>query len=649
MDNRIASDTIIEFYKDDFNFKVFAGPGAGKTYFLIKNIIETIKNSLKLKGNNNRKILCITYTNVAVDEIKRRLGDYKKYVEVSTIHSFLYEYVIKPYQAQLKAVIKQVYNCEIPREMNMYPRPEGFGLLTKLKKSEFIELLKEKYQLEIAADVTKKKLSEYVIDLKEINTYPFQALNNEPRIINSLNLSDEEALKLKTAIWKEEGVLDFDEILYFSYVLLKNFKFISYDIQYHFPYILIDEYQDTNPIQNEMIKIISSNKNVSIGVVGDVAQSIYGFQGAVYKEFKEFDTSIKHCKKFVIDGNRRSNKNIVNFLNYVRKTDDDLNEQQCITNIHNESKVKFVTTENDDIDVLSTIGEDTIVLCRRWADAFKYVSSISLIQNSCLKKIHNYYRYILDRDLIKDFENDNINWISQIRLIVKIKEAVEKGDFARIVYEASKLFKIELFDKTAKRHNTQEYRELIKFINLVISFKDDDSYYYIISKLKETLDSIELNKIVELELPKLGDENYINGFTDNLYKLELSTLKIMVNEIFTNDSKYVTIHRTKGKEYNKVFVNLEPLREESELGGIVKVLTNPKIIDDNQYLETEFTRIAYVAFSRAINDLYIHIEYIPDEIKEMIKSFDNYIKEKKIEKFYEILYIDKNGKQIKLR
>ena len=99
MDKQITSDTDIEFFRNDFNFKVFAGPGAGKTYFLIKNIISTINNSEKLK-NTNRKILCITYTNVAVNEIKNRLGDYRKYVEVLTIHAFLYEYVIKPYQEQ---------------------------------------------------------------------------------------------------------------------------------------------------------------------------------------------------------------------------------------------------------------------------------------------------------------------------------------------------------------------------------------------------------------------------------------------------------------------------------------------------------------------------------------------------------------------
>ena len=70
----IESSQLVNIHNDDFNFKVYAGPGAGKTHFLIENIKDIIENSKKLKQDVNRKVLCITYTNVAVDEIKSRLG-----------------------------------------------------------------------------------------------------------------------------------------------------------------------------------------------------------------------------------------------------------------------------------------------------------------------------------------------------------------------------------------------------------------------------------------------------------------------------------------------------------------------------------------------------------------------------------------------
>ena len=506
-------------------------------------------------------------------------------------------------------------------------------LLSKLKRSDFINTLKEKYKIEIAADVSKKKLSEYVLDLKEINIYPFDDRKNKLSVINNLQLKDEDALKLKRAIWENEAILDFDEILYFSYVLLKEFKFIRYDVQFRFPYVLIDEYQDTNPIQNEMIKIIASNKNVSIGVVGDVAQSIYGFQGARFKEFVEFEINTKEFKEFVINGNRRSNQNIINFLNYIRKADDKLKFQSCIKNTNNTNLITFIKSEESNIDVLNLVDKNAIVLCRRWVDAFKYLSGITKEQNSYLTKLHNYYRYTIDRDLIKDFENDGINWISQIRLIVKLKESIEKKNFENIIYEIEKIFRVDLFNKNVKKHKTTEYKEIQKFIKIFDQFNDDNTYQEIIKKIKSELEKINLPKVYELELPEEGDDNYNYNFNPYLYKLKLKTLKIMVNEIFTEDSKYVTVHRTKGKEYDSVFVNLEPLKDEKEsLGSIVKALCDPNILDET----SEFIRIAYVAFSRAINNLYIHINSKDENIEQMFVALDKYIADNNLEKFYRI-------------
>ena len=636
MAQRIESDEDIEFYKDDFNFKVFAGPGAGKTHFLIKNIISTIQNSKKLK-TKDRKILCITYTNVAVDEIKNRLGDYSKYVYVSTIHSFLYEYVINPYQQQLKTLIKKIYGITIDKNVKFYQRPEGFGLLSKLKKSEFIDFLKNKYKLLIANDVTKKKLSECIIDLKDINKFPFpEEQNSFPKIKRILGLSDEQALKLKGAIWQKEGVLDFDEILYFSYALLKTFRFISYDIAYTFPYMLIDEYQDTMPIQDEMIKLISSFPHVSIGVVGDIAQSIYGFQGASYHVFDGFKPALKNFKEFVIDGNRRSNQNIVNFLNYVRQSDTKLNQQKCLCN-NNTNTIKFVLYKSYGGDILSRISSDCIVLCRRWADAFLYINDIGEEQREILQKLHNYYRYVLDRDMTKDFENNNVNWISQIKLIVNIKEAIQSGDFASILFELSKIFEISLFNQSVKSHNTNEYKEILKIISFFDDINDNMSYYDIIFLLKNKFTSISLKIVNELELKNEDDDNYNYQFTPYLYNLTLRTMKMMVYDIFTEDSKYVTIHKTKGKEYDSVLVNMEPLKDERSLGTIIDVLCDPKIIDENNYVASEFVRIAYVAFSRAKNNLYIHLNTDLNGIKSMVEKLNNYIQENHIDKFYEII------------
>lgn len=88
----IQSDELISI---EDNFRVSAGPGAGKTFWLVNHIKNVLYNSKRLM--KTRKIACITYTNIAVEAINKRLGNYSDQVEVSTIHSFLYNNVIKPY------------------------------------------------------------------------------------------------------------------------------------------------------------------------------------------------------------------------------------------------------------------------------------------------------------------------------------------------------------------------------------------------------------------------------------------------------------------------------------------------------------------------------------------------------------------------
>ena len=91
----------------DNNFKVSAGPGAGKTYWLVNHIKNILHNSKKL--SITRKVACITYTNTAVETIYIRLGTSSAQVEVSTIHSFLYKHIVKPYVS----FISEQYNLDI--------------------------------------------------------------------------------------------------------------------------------------------------------------------------------------------------------------------------------------------------------------------------------------------------------------------------------------------------------------------------------------------------------------------------------------------------------------------------------------------------------------------------------------------------------
>ena len=86
---------VSELYDINTNFRVFAGPGAGKTTWLINHLRNVLKTSCRL--HRTRKIACITYTNVAAEEVMNRLSCDKFRFDISTIHSFLYRNIVKPF------------------------------------------------------------------------------------------------------------------------------------------------------------------------------------------------------------------------------------------------------------------------------------------------------------------------------------------------------------------------------------------------------------------------------------------------------------------------------------------------------------------------------------------------------------------------
>ena len=96
---RITSDSSLVAI--EHHFRVSAGPGAGKTHWLVEHIRNLLHRSNRL--SKTRKIACITYTNIAVETILSRLGTSADRIEVSTLHSFLYKHIVKPYASFIAA------------------------------------------------------------------------------------------------------------------------------------------------------------------------------------------------------------------------------------------------------------------------------------------------------------------------------------------------------------------------------------------------------------------------------------------------------------------------------------------------------------------------------------------------------------------
>lgn len=322
----INSDTLIPIEQ---HFRVSAGPGAGKTYWMvnqIKNVLHTSKRLMK-----TRKIACVTYTNIAVETILKRLGTSASQVEVSTIHSFLYKHIVKPYASflvadygldaaeidghddsvlHLKKVVEWIENHP---NANKLKHPYAVNQLTKLdtnKRALIGWLSSLSYKIDNSNNLRIVGDREKAFYLEERNG------KIERRYLNKkcLDILETDLLGYKKLYW-QEGFLDHNDVLFFSYQLIKKYPFILKVLQAKFPYFFVDEFQDTNPIQVAILKLIVEKETI-VGIIGDEAQSIYSFQGADPKQFHSFE--LPYIVDYEMADNRRSTNLIIDVLNKIR-------------------------------------------------------------------------------------------------------------------------------------------------------------------------------------------------------------------------------------------------------------------------------------------------------------------------------------------
>lgn len=643
--DKITSADDLEIYKDDSNFRILAGPGAGKTHLLIENIKHIVKNSKRLKTNNKRKILCITYTNAAVAEISQRLGSFSKYVVVSTIHSFINEYIISPFQQQLKLHVKNNFDIEVPQNIKISSVQEGFTVLSGHPKDDIYAWIQKNYpNISDTAynSLSRKKMGDVGINIKAKNSYPFDP--SATVSIKTLSGGQENISKIiKEYIWAVAGKLSFDEILYFGLSLMEDYPIVLHMLRAEFPYVLMDEYQDTNPIQNRILDLMSQ-KESSVVVVGDIAQSIYAFQGATYHEFKDFKLhSPNKIQTKAIEGNRRSTQNIINLLNFIRKDDTEF-KQECSKNKEqNEKIIFFIQKEKTASSPISEcIEKDTKILCRKWAEAFNYIDDVSADQKKLINDIYNAYTYSANRDMAQEIENKREAWISSALDIAALEIAFDSKNIPAALKIFEKYIDIKDIFKDFKKDKLQNLKIIINvWENLFSNDLNDYNLKALISLINEKIKGLEGISILELfRYPNKEDEDYFEAVYKHVDNITYSCAKKIVLELFAETSKHMTIHKAKGKEFDSVLVNLEPFSRGDEKDfNPASIFITPQIINTNNPVYEEYVRIAYVGCSRAKNKLYIHLKGNETTAMSIKSALNSYYKDNpEKQDFFDFIY-----------
>jgi DNA helicase-2/ATP-dependent DNA helicase PcrA len=567
----------------DNNFKISAGPGAGKTYWLVNHIKNILHNSDKL--SIARKVACITYTNTAVETIYARLGTSSTQVEVSTIHSFLYKHIVKPYVS----FIAEEYNIDIskidghdeiktsfkkisdwienhPNFLSLRP-PFNFNQLTKLPNNKtalinwFDSISYSLNKINNDIDIKLNRSEAYYID------------KGKRRYLNKicLNALDNNLIVYKKKYWNE-GKVSHDDVLFFSFQLLKKFPFISKILLAKFPYLVIDEFQDSNPVQIELFKKLGLS-GIKTGVIGDPMQSIYGFQGANYAQFNSF--TLLGLKEYTLIENRRSSNEIIDVLDSIR-TD------------FNQKKYRNATIEKPII----FIGDMTIALKRaKEKCALEDVQTLSwtnFLSNALKAEINGVG---LDSKLLEKLliEDSNRQRKYLIHSCIKSIAYARENRFKDSIKELEKLFNY-------KKDKLKGKRKALKYITLLL-----EKYN------------------VYKDLPLLDFANFVKNNLDNsISKVSGGRGKIFYNNhTFTQLSLCVsipedlslhkTIHKSKGDEFKNVLL---VLKKESDINFLIK----PDLEN------SEEQRINYVAVSRAQNRLYISVPTLSAEKQQALNT-----------------------------
>lgn len=636
----IDSGYILNLESINSNKKIYAGPGAGKTYFLINNIKNMFKKETKIYKSERKKILCITYTNSAVDEIKSRLEGYEDNIEICTIHSFIIKYIIQFYQNELKKIMKEDFDICIKGNKKISSQIEGVGILHGQDKQQIFSYINVNLGTNEDISYSKKIMGEVKVD---IDKYINQGVKE---LIGSSKINTSHKKIIKKYLWDVVRKLNHDEILYFGYRIIEKNPTVLYALRVQFPYIFVDEFQDTNPLQTKILSKICE-KISKITVIGDVAQSIYSFQGAKPTQFENF--SMPAMEEYAISGNRRSTNNIVHMCNYIRRNDS--LEQNSIKEYKTQEEKKIaesklvhfiINTSNKKVEniIREVLNNEGVIITRTWAYAFNYLIDIPNEQKEVLKKIYNSY-YISPIDIRYEIaESSSVLWVKAFKFIILLSKTYQTRTMNNILNAARVYGNIDrnmLKDKLSM----EIIIKLNKFLNYL--FKDINSkakVVEVIDTFNNRLDKMENLKIKDFfsEVTKIQNfkielfsEEDNEKIKDLINELEWETAHALFNDVFSKNSKYMTVHQAKGLEWKKVFISINPTRGDSITFSTM--FSESNILSEN--VSDEFTRMFYVACSRAIEELFICIEEKDKIIVE--QQLDKYIKRKSIDKFYDFL------------
>ncbi len=310
---------------------VIAGAGSGKTRVLTYRIAHLIE-----KGVDPFQILSLTFTNKAAKEMKARIAVLLGNADVRNIWMGTFHSIF----ARILRI--EASKINYPSNFSIYDSADSKSLIRSIVK-----------EMNFDDKIYKPSTVASRISSAKNNLISPRAYRENPEIMGEDAMSGKPKLVDVYAMYNQRlfqsSAMDFDDLLYKTNVLLRDFPEVLVKYQHKFRYILVDEYQDTNFSQYLIVKKLAA-LNENLCVVGDDAQSIYGFRGANIQNILNFKKDYPDYSLFKLEQNYRSTKNIVEAANsIIGKNKDQIKKNVWTANEEgNKLKVNRSLSDNDE-------------------------------------------------------------------------------------------------------------------------------------------------------------------------------------------------------------------------------------------------------------------------------------------------------------
>jgi DNA helicase-2/ATP-dependent DNA helicase PcrA len=310
---------------------IIAGAGSGKTRVLTYRIAYLMAE----KGVDPFNILSLTFTNKAAREMKERIGKIvgpseAKNLWMGTFHSVF-----------AKILRIEADRLGFPSNFTIYDAEDSRKVLANVIKEQSLD--KEIYKPKSVARRISALKNALITPKEYLRSPDLQEQDSAARMPQMGDIYRAYAERCFRS-----GAMDFDDLLFYTFILLRKFPEVLGKYQDRFRYIMVDEYQDTNHAQYLIVKSLA-NKFGNICVVGDDAQSIYAFRGANIRNILNYQRDYEDVKVFKLEQNYRSTKTIVGAANsLIAKNKEQLQKDVWTDNVPGEKIVVHKTVSDND-------------------------------------------------------------------------------------------------------------------------------------------------------------------------------------------------------------------------------------------------------------------------------------------------------------